>query len=55
MVLGLLLLVLVLVGLAFVWYVLSHGRTKHGKAIAQAGENVAEQREDEEKEKASRD
>ena len=55
MVLGLLLLVLALVGLAFVWYVFSLGRTKHGKAIAQAAENVAEQREDEEEEKASRD
>ena len=55
MVLGLILLVLVLVGLAFVWYVFSLGRTKHSKAIAQADENVAEQREDEEEEKASRD
>ena len=55
MVLGLLLLVLVLVGLAFVWYVFSLGGTKHGKAIPQADENVAEQREDEEEEKASRD
>ena len=48
MVLGLLLLVLVLVGLAFVWYVFSLGRTKHGKPIAQADEDVAEQSEDEE-------
>jgi hypothetical protein len=55
MALGLLLLVLVLVGLAFVWYVFSLGRTKHGKAIARADEDVAEQREDEEEEKTSRD
>ena len=48
MALVLLLLVLVLVGLAFVWYVFSLGRTKHGKAIAQADEDVAEQSEDEE-------
>ena len=55
MVLGLLLLVLVLVGLAFVWYVFSLGRAKHGEAIAQPDEDVAEQREDEEEEEASRD
>jgi len=55
MALGLLLLVLVLVGLAFVWYVFSLGRVKHGEEIAQADEDVAEQREDEEEEEASRD
>ena len=55
MVLGLLLLVLVLVGLAFVFYVFSLGRAKHGKAFAQADEDVAEQPEDEEEGKASRD
>ena len=55
MALGLLLLLLVLVGLAFVFYVFSLGRTNHGKAIAQADEDVAEQREDEEEGKPSRD
>ena len=55
MALGLLLLVLVLVGLAFVFYVFSLGRAKHGKPIAQADEDVVEQPEDEEEEKASRD
>ena len=55
MVLGLLLLVLVLVGLAFVWYVFTLPNVKQGKEIAEADENVAEQREDEEEEKASRD
>ena len=53
MVLGLLLLVLVLVGLAFVWYVFSLGRAKRGEATAQPDEDVVEQREDEEE--ASRD
>ena len=48
MALGLLLLVLVFVGLAFVWYVFTLSRAKHGKAIAQADEDVAEQSEDEE-------
>ena len=55
MALGLLLLVLALVGLAFVWYVFSLGRTTHGKAIAQADEDIAEQPEDEEERKAARD
>ena len=55
MALGLLLLVLVLVGLAFVWYVFSLGRAKHGEEIAQADEDVAEPREDEEEDEASRD
>ena len=48
MALGLLLLVLVLVGLAFVWYVFSLGRAKHGEVTASPDEDVAEQREDEE-------
>ena len=48
MALGLLLLVLVVVGLVFAYYLFTLGRTKHGKVIAQADENVAEQREDEE-------
>ena len=47
------LLVLCLVGLAFVFYVFSLGRAKHGEAIAQPDEDVVEQREDEEE--ASRD
>ena len=55
MALGLLLLVLVVVGLVFAYYLFTLSRAKHGKAIAQADENVAEQREDEEEEKASRD
>ena len=55
MALGLLLLVLVLVGLAFVFYVFSLGRAKHGEATAQPDEDIAEQLEDEEEEGASRD
>ena len=50
MVLGLLLLVLALVGLAFVWYVFTLPNVKQGEEIAQA-----EQPEDEEEGKASRD
>ena len=57
MVLGLLLLVLALVGLAFVWYVFTLPNVKQGEEIAQANEDVAKQPEDEEEEegKASRD
>ena len=55
MVLGLLLLVLALVGLAFVWYVFTLANVKHGKEITQADEDVAEQPEVEEEGKASRD
>ena len=55
MVLGLLLLVLALVGLAFVWYVFTLPNVKQGEEIAQADEDVAEQPEDEEEGKASRD
>ena len=55
MVLGLLLLVLVLVGLVFAYYLFTLSRAKHGEVTAPPDENVAEQREDEEEEKASRD
>ena len=55
MVLGLLLLVLALVGLAFGWYVFTLPNVKQGEEIAQADKDVAEQPEDEEEGKASRD
>ena len=55
MVLGLLLLILVLVGLAFVWYVFTLPNVKQDEEIVQADEDVAEQPEDEEEGKASRD
>ena len=54
MVLGLLLLVLALVGLAFVWYVFTLPNVKQGEEIAQADEDVAEQPEAEEEDKTSR-
>ena len=53
--LGLLLLVLVLVGLAFVFYVFSLGTAKHGEATGQPDEDAAEQRENEGEEDVSRD
>ena len=53
MVPGLLLLVLVLVGLAFVWYVFTLPNVKQGEEIAQTDEDVADQPEDEEDGKAS--
>ena len=43
MALGLLLLVLVVVGLVFAYYLFTFSRAKHGKAIAQADEDVVEQ------------
>jgi hypothetical protein len=55
MALGLLLLVLVVVGLVFAYYLFTLSRAKHGEAIAQPDEDVAEQREDEEKDEAARD
>ena len=55
MVLGLLLLVLVVVGLVFAFYLFTLSRAKHGEATAQPDEDVAEQLEDEEEEDASRD
>ncbi len=39
-------LVLVVVGLVYVFYTFTSGRAKHGKAITQADEDIAEQRED---------
>jgi hypothetical protein len=55
MALGLLLLVLTLVGLAFVWFVFTLPNVKQGEEIAQADEDVAEQSEDEKEGKTSRD
>ena len=55
MALGLLLLVLVVVGLVFAYYLFTLSRAKHDEAIAQADENVAEQPEDERGGKTSRD
>ena len=49
MALGLLLLVLVVVGLVFAFYLFALSRPKHGKATAQPDEDVAKEREDEEK------
>ncbi len=53
MALGLLLLVLVVVGLVFAYYLFTLSRAKHGEAIAQPDEDVVDQHEDEEE--ASRD
>ena len=49
------LLVLCLVGLAFVWYVFTLPNVKQGEEIAQADENITEQPEDEKEGKASHD
>ena len=54
MALGLLLLVLVVVGLVFAYYLFTLSRAKHGEAIAQPDEDVAEQPEAEEEDKTSR-
>jgi len=48
MALGLLLLVLVVVGLVFAYYLFTLSRTKHGEVTAPPDEDVAEQSEDEE-------
>ena len=53
MALQLLLLVLVVVGLVFAYYLFTLSRAKHGEVTAQADGNVTEQHEDEEE--ASRD
>ena len=55
MALGLLLLVLVVVGLVFSYYLFTLSRAKHGEAIAPPDEDVVDQHEDEEEEEASRD
>ena len=55
MVLGLLLLVLVVVGLVFAYYLFTLSRAKYSEVTAPPDEDVAEQPEDEEEGKASRD
>ena len=48
MALGLLLLVLVVVGLVFAYYLFTLSRAKHGEVTAPPDEDLAEHREDEE-------
>ena len=55
MALQLLLLVLVVVGLVFAYYLFTFSRPKHGEVTAPPDEDVAEQREAEEEDKASHD